>query len=180
VPISELSLRPIAEDDLAFLAALYATTRDAEMNELDWDDAQKADFLALQFRMQHQYYQLHYKDACFDLVLLGEKPIGRLYHQWGGREVRVMDIALLPEYRNQGWGSMLIEALLALADRHSLDVSLHAEYYNPVLSLYTRLGFVETGENGVYRKLARPAAPAPVTPSHSPLFAQLPHALVGA
>ncbi|MBV8633352.1 MAG: GNAT family N-acetyltransferase [Burkholderiaceae bacterium] len=171
----DLQLRPITDDDEGFLSALYASTREAEMNELDWDAAQKADFLALQFRMQHQYYQQHYKQACFDIVMLGEKPVGRLYHQWGGHEVRIMDIALLPEHRNQGLGSALIGALLQLADRRGLEVSLHAEYYNPVLAMYGRLGFQEVGENGVYRKLVRnPIAASDAAPLSS-LCAQLMH-----
>jgi ribosomal protein S18 acetylase RimI-like enzyme len=64
-----------------------------------------------------------------------------------------MDIALLPEHRNQGIGGKLVRDVMNEAAAIGLKVSLHVESYNPAQRLYRRLGFVEAGESGVYQLL---------------------------
>jgi hypothetical protein len=44
-----IALRPIRPDDRPLLLALYASTREAELALVDWDAAQKAAFVEMQF-----------------------------------------------------------------------------------------------------------------------------------
>ncbi len=154
MPQPPLSLRPIAPEDRDFLFRVYASTRAEELALTGWDETQKQAFLAQQFEAQHHHYQTHYQGARFDLVLLDSEPIGRLYVARWREEIRIMDIALLPAYRNGGIGSGLLRDLLEEAAATSRRLTIHVERYNPALRLYRRLGFEPVGETGVYLLLA--------------------------
>ena len=58
-----------------------------------------------------------------------------------------LSIALLPEYRGQGLGRLLIEALLDAAARQFPAVSLSVSCGNAAKRLYERLGFVVVAED---------------------------------
>jgi ribosomal protein S18 acetylase RimI-like enzyme len=150
-------LRERTPGDLDFLFQLYASTRQDEMRLVDWTDAQKAAFLRDQFEKQHRHYLEHYPQAEWLVVERDGMPVGRIYLEQTSREIRLMDIALLPEHRKQGVGSALMHALLAAADGADLPVSLHVEPFNPALRLYQRLGFVEIETRGYYQFMERRA-----------------------
>jgi ribosomal protein S18 acetylase RimI-like enzyme len=150
-----ISLRAETDTDDAFLRVLYASIRAEEMAQLQhWSDNQKNEFLAMQFDAQHSHYQKHYPDARFDIIEQAGQPIGRLYLADVERELRLMDIALLPERRNQGIGTDLTRAVLDFAGRAGLQVTLHVEEENPAKRMYDRLGFVVVGEQSFYKKMA--------------------------
>lgn len=152
-----IELRPIAEADLAFLERVYASTREEELALTAWSDAQKRDFVAMQFAAQHRYYQEHYTRAAFCVVTRGGQPIGRLYLDCGANELRLVDIALLSESRGQGIGTAILGAVLREAERRGLPVRIHVEMFNPALRLYQRLGFRPVDTTGVYYLMERPA-----------------------
>src|SRR5688500_328403 len=108
-----LSLRPITDDDRDMLYRVYASTREDELAQVAWDDDQKAAFLRMQFDAQYSYYAEHYPKAQFQVILLNGEPVGRLYLDRRAREIRIVDIALLPEYRNRGIGTALLHEILA-------------------------------------------------------------------
>ena len=151
------SLRPVQAEDEALLFEIYASTRTEEMALVDWSDAQKEAFLRMQFAAQHQHYQNVFPDARFDIILSDDRPIGRLYVDRRPDEIRIVDIALLPEARNQGVGSSLVKELLAEARDAGKPVRIHVERNNPALRLYERLGFARTGETGIYLLMEWPS-----------------------
>jgi hypothetical protein len=69
---------------------------------VDWETAQKEKFLRMQFNAQHKYYTENYPGANFQVILMDEQPVGRLYTHNRENEIRIMDIALLPENRGRG------------------------------------------------------------------------------
>ena len=156
-----VSLRPIRPDDEAFLYEVYASTRLDELAVVDWDEAQKAAFLHMQFAAQHTYYQEHYVGADFLVILVDDHPAGRLYVARWDEEMCLMDIALLPAYRNAGIGSALLHALMAEAAQAGKPVRIHVEKQNPALRLYTRLGFRPIADRGVYWFLEWSPTPSP-------------------
>lgn len=143
-----LSFRPIGNDDLPFLAALYASTREEELAVSGWPDAAKRDFLAQQFAAQHSHYMRHYPGAERLIVEHDAAVIGRLYFVHWARECRIIDIAFLPEARGRGFGSAALGDLIDQAG--DKVVSIHVERMNPALSLYRRLGFAMMEDKGVY------------------------------
>ena len=144
------SLRPITEQDEDFLLTVYASPREDELRATNWDDREKETFLRMQFSAQHQYYQEHYCDAAFDLILLDDEPIGRLYLQRRKDEFRIVDIALLAQYRGKGIGGKMLRDILLEAGTAGLLVRIHVEHNNPAMNLYVRLGFKKVSDHGVY------------------------------
>jgi ribosomal protein S18 acetylase RimI-like enzyme len=149
----EIRLRSLVPDDEAFLFQVYASTRIEELAVTGWDAAQTRAFLAQQFAAQHQHYQTYYADAQFSVVLDGDTPVGRLYVARWEREIRIVDIALLPEHRSRGIGTWLLQQIMAEGVASGKPVSIHVERFNPALGLYERLGFRETEDKGVYALL---------------------------
>jgi len=149
-PGAVITLRPVSADDLPFLCAVYASTREQELTAVAWDAAQKAAFLDMQFRAQHTYYLAHYPDAAFDVILINHQPAGRLYIDRATSEIRIVDIALLPEWCNRGIGSALINVLQGEAAAAGKPLRIHVERFNPALRLYERLGFRQIEDRGVY------------------------------
>jgi ribosomal protein S18 acetylase RimI-like enzyme len=145
-----ITLRPIEADDEAFLYRVYAATRAAELAQVEWDAAQREAFLRQQFTAQHRYYQEHYADTAFQVVLVDGRPAGRLYVARWPEEVRIVDIALLPEHRHAGIGTALLRELQAEAARAGKPLRIHVEVFNPARRLYERLGFRTIADRGVY------------------------------
>ena len=69
-----------------------------------------------------------------------------------------MDIALLPDYRNLGIGSALLQSILEQGSNLGLPVTIHVEQFNPALHLYKRLGFQPKEDKGVYLLMQRSPA----------------------
>ena len=110
----------------------------------------------MQFDAQDAWWREHYAQASFDVILVDGEPAGRLYVLRGESEIRIVDIALLPEQRGNGVGSSLLRDLLAEADAAGKSVTIHVERMNPALRLYERLGFALAEDKGVYLFLERP------------------------
>ena len=117
---------------------------------VDWSDQQKEEFLHMQFNAQHQYYHEHFGSARFDVIEVDGRPAGRLYVDRREHEIRIIDIALMPEQRGNGIGSELIQRLIDEASASDRCVGIHVEHNNPALVLYERLGFTHVHDEGVY------------------------------
>ena len=144
------ALRHVQSGDEPFLFQVYASTRLEELARLGWSADEQAAFLIKQFNAQHQHYHEHYADADFQLILMNDRPIGRLYVARWPDEIRLIDIALLPEYRYAGFGTRLIQALLHEAALAAKPVRIHVEAFNPALRWYQRLGFVKIADRGLH------------------------------
>jgi len=148
-----LSRRAVLPEDREFLHRVYASTREAELAVVPWSREEKDRFLSMQFEAQRREYGRRYAGDDFSVLYLGEEPIGRLYIGWWAEEVRLIDIALLPEFRNRGLGSAILEWVQKHAAERSLPLTIHVEVFNPALRLYRRLGFRVRTEGEVYHLL---------------------------
>ena len=145
-----LSQRPSLAEDAEFLFRVYAATRAEEMAILGWPAAQQEMFLRMQFRVRRQSYAAAYADASAAILLAGEQPAGAATVWRGPGELRLVDIALLPEYRNRGFGAEWISRLIEEADAAALPLRLSVLRGNPAIRLYRRLGFVATADGSMY------------------------------
>lgn len=141
---------------MPLLLAIYASTRAADMAIVPLSAEQKVVFLQMQFNAQHSHYQAHYPQADFDCIVLGEAVVGRLYVDRHSDEIRLMEISLLPEYRQQGIGTCFLRQLIAEAAQAGATLTAHVEDANPARAWYARLGFEEIEERGPYLFLAKP------------------------
>ena len=151
------TLRAAEANDTEFLFRLYASTREQELSVLPWSGQEKEAFLRWQFAAQDTHYRARYHGASLDVLLVAGAPAGRLYVSRRPREIRLMDIALLPAFRGHGIGERVLRDLCTEADRDGKVLSMHMESNNPARRLYERLGFrvVHQAEPGVYLRLER-------------------------
>ena len=148
-----VTLRPVTAADEPFLLRVYASTRAEELAAVPWTDAQKAAFVAQQYAARKQHYGQHYHGMSTDVVVVDGPPAGQLLVARWEREIRIVDIALLPEFRGAGAGGTLLDALMAEAREAGKLLSIHVERMNPALRLYARLGFRATADEGVYVRM---------------------------
>jgi ribosomal protein S18 acetylase RimI-like enzyme len=149
-----LSLRPIQDEDLVVLNEIYGSTREEELKQVThWTLKEKQGFIQQQFMAQHEYYQKNYIGAAFYLIFKNKTPIGRLYihENYQEKGVRIIDIALLPDWQKKGIGKSIFQDILGKGNLIKKNVSIHVEAFNPAKHLYERLGFEKISEtNGVY------------------------------
>jgi ribosomal protein S18 acetylase RimI-like enzyme len=157
-----VTLRPVAPGDESFLRALYGSTREGELAPLDWSPVQVDAFLDMQFRARQLQYRSQFPGAGDCVVLVGGDPAGRLYVDRGEVLIRIIDIAMAPDYRRQGAGTALLGGLIEEASAAGKVVELHVESSNPAQWLYRRLGFVEAGAASPYLRMQWRPAPAEV------------------
>src|SRR5215218_1644097 len=150
VATPRMQLRPVSENDDRFLRRLYASLREDELALVAWDEADKEAFLRQQFDAQDTYYREHYDGGSYDVIEVHGEPAGRLYVARWEDEIRIMDIALLPEHRGGGIGTLLLRQLLDEGARTGKRVSIHVEKQSRALRLYERLGFAAVADRGVY------------------------------
>ncbi|HEX5502328.1 MAG TPA: GNAT family N-acetyltransferase [Thermomicrobiales bacterium] len=163
-----VTLRPARPDDGAFLRALYAATRADELAAWGWDAARRDAFLAMQFQAQRRHYEAAWPHAEHRIVCLAGRPIGRLLVAREPGEIRLVDIALLPECRGAGIGAGLIGGLLDEGARAGLPVRLHVARENRARRLYERLGFVVvSGDHEPYLLMERPAPLSSASPEYA-------------
>lgn len=146
-----ISFRPVAlPEDESLLLRIYRSTREPELNQTPWTEAEKHSFICMQFSAQHTHYHAHYPDCEYLIILKDGIPIGRLYIDTRPETIHIIDIALLAPHRKQGIGSRIMSEILADAQRLGRDVGIYVEAHNPAMHLYVRLGFTKTDHQGIY------------------------------
>lgn len=145
-----IRLRAVTPDDEAFLVRVYSSTRADEMARVSWDKAQRAAFLKSQFDAQHHHYRSHFPNASYDIIERAEQAVGRLYVLRTGEFIRILDLTILPEYRNASTGTQLITDLLGEAVASKVPLRIYVESFNPSLRLFERLGFQKVDEQGMH------------------------------
>lgn len=146
----QITLRPVSADDEGLLFQVYASTREEELQLVNWTAEQKQSFLEMQFNAQRLSYAAQYAAARYDVILCDGQAAGRLIVDRADDEMLIVDIALLPEHRSRGIATALLKDLQAEAAAASKPLRLHVEFYNRALQLYTRLGFRKIGETGFH------------------------------
>jgi ribosomal protein S18 acetylase RimI-like enzyme len=144
-----LALRALGPGDRDFVARVYASTREAELAGSGLSEAQQQSMLRLQVDARERGYRAAFPDADERLVVFDERTVGYLCTRRSANEIVLIDIALLPAYRNRGIGTRLIRALLAEAATRSLPVRLNVLASHPAARLYARLGFRIVADDGV-------------------------------
>lgn len=154
-----VTLRPATNDDEEFLLAVYASTRADELAQVEWGEGQKELFLKWQFETQQREYDARFPDAEYNVILIDDRPAGRI---WIGRDddqIRLLDIALLPEFQNRGVGTLLLRRLIDEAKRADKPFR-HMVFVlnNEAQRFYERLGFVVIEDLGAYKHMEWRAA----------------------
>ena len=138
---SSITLRPVSSEDEKFLLELYATTRADELALTGWNEQQRQAFVEMQFAAQQHYYRTRFPEAEHSIILLNDRPAGRLYVARRPEEIRILDITVAAKQRNAGIGSSILKGLMQEAEERETGVRIYVERFNPSLRLFERLGF---------------------------------------
>ena len=136
-------LRPARESDYEELLRVYASTRAAELAQVTWwDDEQKLAFCRAQYDAQKEEYDARFPDAEYDVIEAEGRTVGRVWIARTEKEIRLLDIALLPEARRQRLGAAIVGALIEEA-RASGKRLRHMVFMlnTDARRFYERLGF---------------------------------------
>ena len=148
--------RPVAPEDDEFLLDVYASTRAEELAPVPWTDGQKRAFLRMQFDAQRGEYYKRFPDSDYRVILVGGRPAGRLWVARTPRQIRLLDIALLPEFRSRGIGASLVRQLMDEAGRAGLPLRhMVFELNENAIRFYERLGFTRLELHGAYWEMEK-------------------------
>ncbi len=143
-------LRPASTRDEDFFLQLYQSSRGEDLRGLGWDEDRISEFLEMQYEAQGNFHASDFPNASDEVILLDSQPVGRLTVDRRVDEIRLVDLALLPDYRNRGLGSRLIQSLKEEATLQRKPLRLQLIRFNRALGLFERLGFMRTSETGTH------------------------------
>jgi GNAT superfamily N-acetyltransferase len=139
--VDTVSIRPVRPADDDFLLRVYASTRD-DVHQTPWTETERGRFVEMQYRAQRDDYESRFATARHSIILVGGEPHGRIWVDRRADEIRLLDITLLPEFRNQDTGGVLLERLIDEA--RLAGIPLRHSVFNTnteALRFYSRLGF---------------------------------------
>ena len=146
-----INCRLVTPGDRGFLLEVYAASREIELSMVPWDIAQKRAFVEHQFDAQTSYYENEYRETRHEVILHSEVPVGRLFVSRGEpQRIAILDIAVLPEYRNKGIASHLIRELQNEASETGKSLGIFIEGFNPSQALFRKLGFEMTSDSTLH------------------------------
>ncbi|MDX6529744.1 MAG: hypothetical protein QOH41_2034 [Blastocatellia bacterium] len=148
-----ISARPVTAGDEELLLEIYQSSRGDDLRGLGWTEDRIREFLGMQYEAQQRFFESEYKRAADEIILWEGKPAGRLIVERREHEIRCIDVALLPEHRNRGIGTLLIQRLQAEATREKKPLRLQVIRFNRAVNLLERTGFVRVSETGTHFQL---------------------------
>ena len=145
-----ISIRPVTDQDAAFLLEVYKSSRGDDLRGLGWEESRISEFLDMQYEAQQRFFESEYQRADDRIIVSAGKPVGRLVIERRDYEIRCIDLALLPEYRNAGIGVSLIQQMQDDAKRAGKPLRLQVIRFSRAVNLFERSGFVRTSETGTH------------------------------
>lgn len=146
---AKIDLRPAKfPDDEEFLQQAYFGTRteDAALWSVLGEDHVKF-LLEMQYKAQMLQYAQSFPNAVYSVVLLDEIQVGRYITAENEREICGVDLAILPEWRNRGIGTKILETSLRKAAETNRVFTFQVLKTNRAIRLYDRLGCKIVADN---------------------------------
>lgn len=147
-PAKGITLRAVSEADHDLVLSAYSSTRAAEMAMVPWSAEQKEVFVKAQFAAQTQHYAAEYPGATHEIICRDGVATGRLYLDRRATEIHILDVTILPQFRNAGIGFFVLRKILDEASKTGLPVTIYVESFKPSLDLFRKLGFQLSSQDG--------------------------------
>lgn len=145
-----VSLRPVSADDEEFLFHVFAGSHE-QLAFVPLEGEQLLALVRMQFTAQRLDYERRFPGAEHSIVLRNEVPAGRIWVARLEDQIRLLDIAILPEHRNAGVGATLIKRLQAEAERSDKPLRhMVAVINSSAIRFYERLGFKTIDDAGAH------------------------------
>lgn len=115
------------------------------------------DILHSQFAMKIHQYSAQFPHFKSMLLLANNTIVGYIWFTQQQSNLHIIDLQILPEAQNQGFGGSAITAVINEYNNHSLQhATLTVERANPAYRLYVRLGFEPVSEDEVFISMQKP------------------------
>lgn len=149
-----LTLRPVTIDDEEFLLSVYDSTREEELAQAAWQPGQREAFVRWQFDLQRREYDARFPGAEYDVILIDGERAGRIWIGTDDRQIRLLDIGILPGFQNRGAGTVLLRWLIDKSKAARMPLR-HMVFVlnNNAHRFYERLGFVIIEDLGAYKHM---------------------------
>ena len=163
---SDLTLRPVTDEDTPFLYELFCEVHKSDYETLSLPADQLATILEMQFQAQRSDYSFRHPEAIHEIIEFQGAAAGQWMWAEGSDHVTFIDISMSMKFRNQGIASQTAKKLLRYSALKGLPVIGHVARNNPkAIALWRRLGFQTVGSNQTHLaiefKSEHPSDPAP-------------------
>lgn len=118
-------------------------TSDKEKASIVFDIRSKV-FVEEQKVSREEEYDSYEDESMHYMLLVGKTPAGTARWRFTNSGIKLERFALLPSFRNKGYGTELVKAVLRDVLPNGKKIYLHAQV--PAMSVYARCGFVPEGE----------------------------------
>jgi len=137
-----LGIRPSTPADKPFLEQLHYSSRD-DLKMIDGERDFVESFIQMQYRVQTDGYGDKFPNAMYFIVEKLQDPIGKVTIDFGQNEVRLIDIAFIPQARGKGFGEAVLSCMQQAAAQAGAPLTLSVFSGNlAAKQLYLKLGFV--------------------------------------
>jgi ribosomal protein S18 acetylase RimI-like enzyme len=153
-PADSFLLRPAIPEDRDFLVDLYVSTREDELPY--FGEA----LIRMQYEMRQTHYSVRFPQLIPEIIMVAGQRSGAVQVNRSPEEIRLVDIALLPDFRKRGIGSAILTLLIEEAKRNALPLTLTVSKSNVrARRLYERFGFQVTEDLPMDIAMRRNPAP---------------------
>lgn len=151
-----LALRKATQRDRAFMQQLFNSTRE-HLRLLPLTGPQIEILFEQQYRLQQTHYANQWPNAHTLIIQQSDKTIGKIMLDENETALHIIDIALEPAMRGKGYGTALLRAIQAAAQKRGLPVKLSVDRQNrQAKKLYLALGFQVTGTSDTHESMNWP------------------------
>ncbi len=152
-------LRKRKGHDANFILTLFCEVKATELYADSWPQQIRERLVAQQFTAFEQSVQNRYPSSEDYIIVHDSERVGRLQINNDVQSIRVINLSLLPAYRNKGIGADILKGIIREADSTGREVLFEVDKVNPAATLYRRLGFEACKEDAL--KYVMRYAPSP-------------------
>jgi ribosomal protein S18 acetylase RimI-like enzyme len=144
----------IAEDE-PFIRRLMLDVLAEQLGAACWPECIREPILESQYRVRRQGFQKSAGEQPGTIVLVNGEPAAWYVAAEQSDGIHLINLIVQKEHRGKGIGSAVLRKLSA-DPRKAVTLSV-ARNNQRALDLYTRMGFRQTGGDGVHCSMERPA-----------------------
>jgi ribosomal protein S18 acetylase RimI-like enzyme len=150
----DIRLSKRGKDHEEFVLALFASHKLLELGAQNWPKAMQKQISEMQFNAFEVSIKKEYPGAHDSLISVDSELAGRIIVNETEDNIRIINLSLLPAFRNKGIGTKLIKDVISEASIKKKPVYFDVDKHNPAISLYIRLGFNVVKDNEVSYTMA--------------------------
>jgi ribosomal protein S18 acetylase RimI-like enzyme len=149
-----ITLRSAIPADEDFLFNLFLSSREKDL--LMIPEPQRTALMRMQYGGQKMTYTQQYPASENSIITVDGQDAGRIWIDRSDQAISVLDIAILPGYRNAGIGGSVYSGLIEESAASSKPLHAAVSTANPdSLRFHERQGFKRIENNGLHISLVR-------------------------